>query len=267
MNRAIRRSIRKHAALCLLTIFLFTAGASSAQTTNNNTAMNAARTPTETVRAFYQALHEKRFRDAFALTIYKSAIENLSESEMADLRPDFEKIAVAIPEKFDINGEQISGDVATVFVRLTDSDEATNKPENVALIRAPEGWIVGTKSDQDVVKQSGKEFFFKARIETHHAEAEDMLKRIATAQAVYGAQHGGVFADLPALITAGYIPKDIEGTETTGYRFHIKLQNGNKNYTAGAEPATYGRTGRLSYYLDQSGQIKSKDAKGKEYKP
>src|SRR5688572_24060680 len=35
------------------------------------------RTPTETVREFYKSLRERKFREAFSLSIYKAAIEPL----------------------------------------------------------------------------------------------------------------------------------------------------------------------------------------------
>jgi hypothetical protein len=58
------------------------------------------------------------------------------------------------------------------------------------------------------------------------------------------------------------IPKDIEGPETTGYRFQINRSNDGKSWYATAEPAQYNRTGRLSFYLDASG-VRSGDVGGK----
>jgi hypothetical protein len=220
------------------------------------------RTPTETVREFYRAMRERRFREAFAMSIYKPAIEGLSQEEFEDLRPDFEKMAAAIPEKININGEQTSGDLATVFVKVAGVGEEAAEAEPVALMRSGGNWIIGDKDNQKLVRASGKEFFFKARIETHHNEVQAMLQRILIAQLAYNQQHNGQFGDLAALITAGLVPKDLEATDSTGYRFHIALANGAKSYTAGAEPARYGRTGRLSFFLDQSG-IRSGDTGGK----
>jgi len=68
------------------------------------------RSPTDTVRDFYKAMRERKFREAFGMSIYKPAIEGLGEQEFDDLRPDFEKMAAAIPDKVDLTGEQISGD-------------------------------------------------------------------------------------------------------------------------------------------------------------
>jgi hypothetical protein len=224
-------------------------------------AQTPARTPSETVREFYRAMREKRFREAFSMSIYKPAIEGLSQSEFEDLRPDFEKMAAAIPEKVNIKGEQISGDTATVFVKVAEGDEKA-EAEPITLIRLNGVWIVGDRQNGEIVRLNGKDFFFKARIDTHHSEVQAMLQRISLAQLAYSQQHGGQFGDLAALVAAGLVPKDLEGTESTGYRFHITLAPDRKSYTAGAEPALYGRTGRLSFFLDQTG-IRSGDVGGK----
>src|SRR5438034_1889371 len=81
------------------------------------------RSPSDTVREFYKALREKRFRDAFGMSIYKPAIDGLKPEEFDDLRPDFEKVAGKIPEKVDISGEQISGEEAAVFVKVPREDD------------------------------------------------------------------------------------------------------------------------------------------------
>jgi len=228
-------------------------------------AQNPQRSPSDTVREFYKTMREKRFREAFAMSIYKPAIEPLRPQEFEDLRPDFEKMAAAIPEKVDIKGEQISGDAATVFVKVKD-EENKEQAEPVTLIRIDGNWIVGDKENQAIVKKAGKDFFFNARIDTHHDEVQAMLLRISLAQLVYSQQHAGKFGDLPALILAGLIPKALEATESTGYRFRIMLPANAKTWSAAAEPAQYGRTGRLSFFMDASG-VRSGDVAGKPLRP
>jgi hypothetical protein len=220
------------------------------------------RTPTETVREFYRLMRERKFNEAFALTIYKPAIEGLSAAELDELRPDFERMAAAIPEKIDVNGEQSSGNVATVFVKIAGSEQPA-QAEPVTLMRAAGGlWIVGDKENQAVVNKAGKQFFFEARIETHHNEVQAMLQRINLAEQAYAMQHKETYADLATLIAAGLVPKDIEAPEAIGYRFHVTVPKDAKSWTAGAEPVRYGRTGRLSFFMDQTG-IRSGDAGGK----
>jgi len=206
-------------------------------------------------------MRERRFREAFAISIYKPAIEALTQQEFEDLRPDFERLASAIPEKVDLTGEQISGNAATVFVRVKDEDKP-EQAEPVSLILLDGQWIVGDLENQEIVKKAGKEFFFKARIDTHHTEVQDMMRRIALAQVVYSQQHNGQFGDLAALIAGGLIPKDLEGTATTGYRFRVNLSADKKSWNAAAEPAEYGRTGKLSFFMDASG-VRSGDVAGK----
>jgi hypothetical protein len=223
------------------------------------------RSPSDTVREFYKAMREKRFREAFDLTIYKPAIDPLKPKEFEDLRPDFERMAAVIPEQVNIGGEQVSRDIATVFVKVKEEDKP-EQAEPITLILVDGAWIIGDKENQAIVKKAGKQFFFNARINTHHDEVQAMLTRVSLAQLLYSQQHGGLFADLPTLISLGLLPKDLEGTESTGYRFHVNAPAGGKAWNAAAEPAQYGRTGRLSFYLDASG-VRSSDVGGKPLAP
>ncbi len=224
-------------------------------------AQNSQQSPSDTVRAFYKTMREKKFREAFGMSIYKPAIDPLKPQEFEDLRPDFEKLAGAIPEKVDISGEQISGDIATVFIRVKEGD-SKEKAEPVTLIRIDNNWIVGDKENHEIVKRAGKDFFFNARINTHHDEVQALLLRISVAQLLYSQQHAGKFGDLPTLILAGMLPKDLEGTDSTGYRFRITVSPDAKSWNATAEPAHYGRTGKLSFFMDATG-VRSGDAGGK----
>lgn len=243
-------------------IALFCVAGSAAATARVST--QNTRTPSETVREFYKALGEKRFRDAFAISTLKGAVEGLSNEEWEDLRPDFERMAAAAAN-VSVSGEQVSGETATVFVKMKDSDPS-EPPDQVSLMRVGGSWILGDKASQDAVNKEGKKYFFKARIDTHHSEAQSMLQRISVGQLVYSKQHNGQYGDMQALIAAGLIPKDLESTESTGYRFHITLGADAKSFTAGAEPALYNRTGRLSFFMDQTG-IKSADTGGKPFSP
>ena len=226
---------------------------------------NAPRSPTETMRLFYQLMREKKFREAFALSIYRSALEGLSAREFEDLQPDFEKMAVAVSEKIpaqiDVTGEQISGDVATVFVKVIDAD-GKETVEPASLMKIDNHWIIGDKENLELVKKSGKQFFFEARINAHHSDVQDLLTRISLAEVVYAQGHNGQFGNTAELITAGLIPKDLEGTESTGYRFQVNRAADAKSWYATAEPAQYNRTGRLSFYLDGAG-VRSGDVGGK----
>jgi hypothetical protein len=217
------------------------------------------------MRDFYRLMREKKYREAFGISIYRPAIEGLSTDEFNELRTDFDKMATAvsekIPDKVDITGEQISGDVATVFVKVVDAD-GKERIEPAALIKIDNAWVVGDRESLELVRKSGKKFFFEARINAHHSDVQDMLTRISLAQVVYAQGHNGQFGNTAELIAAGLIPKDLEGVESTGYRFQVVRPADGKSWYATAEPAGYGRTGRLSFYLDASG-VRSGDASGK----
>ena len=223
------------------------------------------RSPSDTVREFYKAMREKRFREAFSMSIYKPAIEPLKPQEFEDLRPDFERVAAVMSEQVNIGGEQVSGDIATVFVKVKEGD-TPEQTEPVSLILVDGAWIIGDKENQAIVKKAGKQFFFNARINAHHNDVQDMFTRISLAQLLYSQQHNGLFGDLATLISLGLLPKDLESTESTGYRFHVNAPVGGKTWNAAAEPAQYGRTGRLSFYMDATG-VRSSDTGGKPLAP
>jgi len=223
-----------------------------------------ARTPSETVREFFKALHEKRFREALSISIYKPAIDGLSAKDFEELRPEFEAMATDA-DKVEITGEQISGDSATVFVKVPD-DNGAMQPSKVDLMKLGGAWIVGEPQNEKAIREAGKDYFFNVRIQVNETDAQDMMVRIIKAQLVHGSQNGGLYADIPTLVKEGLLPKDIETTASTGYKYHLKLGGDKKTYTAGAEPEQYGRTGRVSFYLDTAG-LQRKDVGGKPLTP
>lgn len=242
----------KHFAVLVLTLLL---GAITV-------AQTPPRSPSDTVREFYRTMRERKFREAFALSIYKAAIDPLTQAEFDDLRSDFEKMAAAIPEKVQLTGEQISGDAATVFMKVKEAEATAEQAQPISLIRVNGVWIVGDRENEAIVKKAGKDFFFKARLDTHHSEVQTLFQRITLAQVVYSQQHNGQYGNMSDLILAGLLPKDLEGTESTGYRFQVNRSADGKTWNATAEPAQYGKTGRLSFYLDASG-VRSGDTGGK----
>jgi hypothetical protein len=256
-----RTTLKTCAPALLLLIPCLLLGPASARAGQNQAA--APGSPSEAVRQFYTALRERRFREAFAHTVFHPAVEGLSQHEFDELRPDFERMATGVPETIELTGESVSGEEATVFMKLGEGREM--KVEPIFLVRERGAWLVGDREKQEFVRKRGKKFFFETRIEAHHDDVEAMMRRITTAQVVYAAQNGGRFGDLAALVRAALIPQDILGTDSTGYRFQVKVSPDGKTFAATAEPAAYGRTGRLSFYADPSG-LQQKDNGGKPIK-
>ena len=223
-----------------------------------------SRSPSDTTRDFYKALYEKRFREALAMSIYMPAIDGLTTKQFDEFRPDFEAMARGA-DSIEVTGEQISGDLATVFVKIKD-DNGEMQTSKVDLVLTGGAWLVGSADDQKAIKKAGKSYFFEIRNQAHEADAQDMMVRIIKAQLVYNSQHVGSYADMSALVKDGLLPPDIETPASTGYHYHIKISADKKIYSAAAEPAEYGRTGRVSFYYDANGLIK-KDVGGKPLTP
>jgi hypothetical protein len=220
------------------------------------------------VREFYKALREKRFREAFTLTIYKSAIEGLTADEMEDLRPGFEEKASEIPAAIEVVSEQVTGNTAMVFVRVpvTDSTpQVTSEPVN--LIYSGGLWIIGSEPDMAAVKKAGRRYFLDALITEHEGDVEDLLKRLVLLEEIYSQQHGGSYGEFSALMGAGMLSADAIDPRLSGYNYHITLGKDGKSYVAGAEPVRHGRSGKLSFWMDKTGLIKSADTGGKPMKP
>ncbi len=224
--------------------------------------------PADTVRVFYKLLREKRFRDAIFLTNLRPAIEGLTEAELADFSLDFAKLAGQIPAEIEINGEIVSGDKATVTANLP-GDEDKNEVQKIILKKTGDVWIIQTVDDEaeNRIRKEGKQYFYNLKIETHQEEAKKMLERISKAQLANSLKNGGAFTDMDTLVATGLLPEDVKTSESTGYNYSIELAADKKSYFATATPATYGKSGKMSYILklDPKGiaRVTSKDNGGK----
>lgn len=218
--------------------------------------------PSDVVREFYKAMREHRFKDAWAMTVYKPAVDSLSADEMEDLRPFFEAQAAPVPTQVQIDTEKISGNTAQVFVQLPASDatpQITSKP--VDLLNVGGVWLIGTEAEAANVKKAGNRYFLDAMIDLNEDNMADVLKRLIGMEAVFAQAHGGAFGEVKALVEAGLMSDDMFEPKSSGYNFHLTV-NG-KTFVATAEPTRYGRTGKLSFWMDQTGAIKSADNGGK----
>ena len=229
--------------------------------------------PADAIRTFYSNLREKRFREAIFLTNLRPAIEGLTDTELKDLEVDFARLAQTVPSDIQINGEIISGEMATVTAKLPDDETGKLELKEFKLAREKGGWLIllVQKEVEEAIKKEGKNYFFVLRMEVHQREAEAMMQRIVKAQIVYSIQNGGLFADMKSLIDGGLLPSDVQSPVSTGYRYKISLSTDKKKFETSAEPEIYNKTGRLSYFLEVDGnnqnpRLKSADLGGKPLK-
>ena len=211
--------------------------------------------PADTVRVFYRNLREKRWREAIFLSNLRPAIEGLNETEMADLQVDFAALAGAIPADVEINGEIISGDKAAVTARLPNNKNGALEVQTINLRREGDYWIVLLVDEkaEAIIKKQGNKYFAELKIDTHHAEVEEIMQRIAKAELVYATENGGVYGDLPQMVGAGLLSDELLST-TAGYNYKIVIGDGGKKYQVAAEPEIYGKTGKLSFLLRMEGK-------------
>ncbi len=228
--------------------------------------------PADTVRVFYKDLRENRFRDAMFLTNLRPAIEGLTDTELADLQLDLAPIAQQIPAEIEINGEIISGNYATVTAKLPDNESKQIEIQEIRLRKSGDYWIILTVDEkaEDSVKKEGNQYFFNLRLETHESEAKAMMERISKAEMVYALQNGGTYGEMTALIGSGFLPEDAQTADSTGYNYNVSVSSDKKKYSATAEPAVYGKTGKLSFFLEFDGKnnprLTSKDNQVKAVK-
>jgi len=288
-NRIAQLKTKAHPALLLILLFiLFTSGCAVEAAKNNvennkykaaeNSRLNTVQessikiqpnSPADTVRVFYKDLREQHFREALFLTNLRPAIEGLTENELKDLQVDFAPLARQIPADVEINGEIISGNSATVTAKLPDNETEKIELQQIRLRRENDVWIILSvdEASEALIKKEGKNYFFLLRIETHQQEAKEMLNRISKAEIVYAMQNKGFYADMPTLVNQNLLPEDIKSFDSTGYNYKISLSPDKKGYSAKAEPAIYGKTGKLSFWFEVNGDktsaLISKDEKGK----
>ena len=95
--------------------------------------------------------------------------------------------------------------------------------------------------------------------EMNEAVAMSVLRMIVSAEATYKETTGkDSYGSLDTLVEAKLISKDM--LDKYGYRFEV-MASGNE-FQATAIPVEYGKTGRLSYFVDQSGVVRGADHAG-----
>ena len=219
-------------------------------------------TPTQAVLDFYRELKAKKYVEGFRHSVYRKAVEGLTGEELKDLEPDFARTFSAIPDKIEVKGEKIDGEVAVVSLKF----EGTDEVQQVSLLRSSGQWLVGDKETLELVNNQGRSFFFNTRIAVNEAEAYEMLQRIIGAETIYAKKFEGRTATMEELIKLGGVPRDLEDGVSGGYRFNLSLRADRSAFYATATPVGYGKTGRNSFYADFNG-IRGGDLKGQAAGP
>lgn len=214
---------------------------------------STASSPSTVVQSFYKALLERRFRDALMMTNWRSAVETLTPQEMQDFNEDLEPLADQA-NGVSATGEQISGTLATVFVKGKDPKTGDLKLDQVSLRQEKNAWIIllGDAQTEEAIKREGKNFLLKMHIEARHTEVELTFQDIIKAQLTHSLENNGEFTDLQTLASKRLVPADIMKPEVMGYKYRLQLSSDKKKYTVNAEPTVYGKTGKLSFLLESS---------------
>lgn len=216
-----------------------------------------AGSPSFVVKKFYELLHAKRYAEGFNLSIYRLALEGLSADELRELEPDFERMATSLPDTVDIRGEQISGEKATVFIKLPNETQS----QEVALMKVDGQWIIGDRDTQKELKKLGRSYFFYERMRVSEAEANEWLQEILGAELVYFKAKQR-YAQLDELVKLGGVSNQLADGVVNGYRFVVQTNMNGQEFAVTAVPVTYGKTGKLSFYADQTNLIRAEDKAG-----
>lgn len=96
-------------------------------------------------------------------------------------------------------------------------------------------------------------------IKTNESTAQSTLRTLFSAQATFQATQGnGSYGTLEELISTNLVSK--ESLERSEYR--IELSVAGSKFSATAVPLNYGATGRLSYFIDETGVLRAGDHGG-----
>jgi hypothetical protein len=96
-------------------------------------------------------------------------------------------------------------------------------------------------------------------LQTNEAVAKSSLRTIAVAEATYQATKGdGRFGSLDDLIAENLVSKEM--LQKYGYRIEVTISG--KGFEAIAVPVTYGESGRLSYFIDETSVLRGGDHGG-----
>ncbi len=112
--------------------------------------------------------------------------------------------------------------------------------------------VAGTTAAMSAMKQGSPEM--------NEMMAESLLRMISSAEATYQATAGnGSYGSLDQLVEAKLLgPKEM--FDMYGYKFEVTASG--DHFEASATPVEYGKTGKRSFFVDQSGVVRGDDHNG-----
>jgi hypothetical protein len=220
--------------------------------------------PADTVKEFYRLLREKRYVEGFRLSVYRTAIDGLTEEELKELAAEFDNTFSRIPDTLKILGAQTNGVNATVFIKAN-PDPKDVTAEEVSLIQVNGQWRIGDQETLKMVDELGRKFFFEIRIRVNEDSAQQYMERYIGAEKLFFDANKGLYGTNEELIKAQFWPAGLKSGEIYGYKFTIELSQDKRSFWIHAEPTTYSKTGRVSFYADLNGVYKF-DNGGRVYK-
>jgi hypothetical protein len=121
--------------------------------------------------------------------------------------------------------------------------------------------------------------FLAARTAANENSAINTMRRIREAESIYHDSYGQ-YGTLPDLAKAGLIDAVLASGNQNGYKFDVQFSDlddpsHSTGYGANAEPEVYKKTGRRSFYVDETNVIRGRDnfvgghwqSGGKSYPP
>lgn len=108
-----------------------------------------------------------------------------------------------------------------------------------------------------------------SRRAANEASTMRQMRTISGAEATYQSTTGaGEFGTLQELRNAGLIKEELSDGDYNGYRFSVRIKRGTRETLAGFEavatPLNYGSSGNRSFYMDETGVIRSGNNRGAE---
>lgn len=96
----------------------------------------------------------------------------------------------------------------------------------------------------------------QARASGNEASAKSALRTLVTTMEQYRTSQGDYATTLGALETAGYIDSVLSSGSKSGYNFTLASTAGTGVWNCTASPTTFGSTGNVHFFVDQSGVIR-----------